>query len=85
METMYFCGDLVVHHKKGTVKYYDLAEKYIDAELLNLKPYTNDFEHQKWRVLRRIAWLAVWNKPSDAWLNIDGLKAPSEMRFLSNC
>ena len=77
LETMYFCGDLVVHHKKGTVKYYDLAEKYIDAELLNLKPYTNDFEHQKWRVLRRIGSVGLlWNKPSDAWLNIDGLKAP---------
>ena len=27
LETMYFRGDLVVHHKKGTIKYYDLTEK----------------------------------------------------------
>lgn len=76
LETMYFRGDLVIHHKKGTVKYYDLAEKYIDAELLNLKPHTDDFEHKKWRVLRRIGAVGLmWNKPSDAWLNIDGLNA----------
>lgn len=76
LETMYFRGDLVVHHKKGTVKYYDLAEKYIDAELLNQKPHTDEFEHKKWRVMRRIGAVGLlWNKPSDAWLNIDGLKA----------
>ena len=36
---------------QGTVKYYDLAEKYIDAKLLNSKPIADDFEHQKWHVL----------------------------------
>lgn len=76
LETMYFRGDLIVHHKKGTVKYYDLAEKYIDAELLNSRPHSDDFEHLKWRVMRRIGAVGLmWNKPSDAWLNIDGLKA----------
>jgi len=76
LETLYFCGDLVVHHKKGTVKYYDLAEKYIPAELLNSKPHTDEFEHQKWRVMRRIGAVGLlWNKPSDAWLNINGLNA----------
>jgi len=76
LETLYFCGDLVVHHKKGTVKYYDLAEKYIPAELLNSKPHTDEFEHQRWRVMRRIGAVGLlWNKPSDAWLNINGLNA----------
>lgn len=76
LETMYFRGDLIVHHKKGTVKYYDLAEKYIDAELLISKPLTDEFEYQKWRVMRRIGAVGLmWNKPSDAWLNIDGLNA----------
>lgn len=76
LETMYFRGDLVVHHKKRTIKYYDLAEKHIDAKLLNLKPHTDEFEHQKWRVLRRIGAAGLlWNKASDAWLNIDGLRS----------
>ena len=78
LETMYFRGDLVVHHKKGAVKYYDLAEACIPIELLNVaEPYPDELEHQKWRVLRRIGGAGLlWNKPSDAWLNIWGLKSP---------
>lgn len=77
LETMYFRGDLVVHHKKGTNKYYDLAENYIAAELLNApEPYPDELDHQKWRVLRRIGGVGLlWNKSSDAWLNIWGLKS----------
>ena len=77
LETMYFRGDLVVHHKKGTIKYYDLAENCIAAELLNApEPYPDELDHQKWRVLRRIGAVGLlWNKSSDAWLNIWGLKS----------
>lgn len=77
LETMYFRGDLMVHHKKGTVKYYDLAENCIATHLLNAEePYPDELEHQKWRVLRRIGGVGMlWNKPSDAWLNIWGLKS----------
>lgn len=77
LETMYFRGDLVVHHKKGTIKYYDLAENCIDTNLLNAPyPHADEFEHQKWQVLRRIGAVGMlWNKPSDAWLNIWGLKS----------
>ncbi len=77
LETMYFRGDLVIHHKKGTIKYYDLAENFIAAELLNTpEPYPDELDHLKWRVLRRIGAVGLlWNKPSDAWLNIWGLKS----------
>ncbi len=77
LETMYFRGDLVIHHKKGLIKYYDLAENWIAVELLNApEPYPDELDHQKWRVLRRIGAVGLlWNKPSDAWLNIRGLKS----------
>jgi len=77
LETMYFRGELVVHHKKGTTKYYDITENCIAAELLNApEPYPDELEHQKWRVLRRIGAVGLmWNKPSDAWLNIWELKS----------
>ena len=80
LEQMYSTGELVIHHKKGTRKYYDLAEKHIDAEILKTpEPLPDEFEHQKWRVLRRIGAVGLlWNRPSDAWLNIWGLK--SEIR-----
>lgn len=77
LEQLYSTGELIIHHKKGTRKYYDLADKYLPAELLNASDLLPDeFEHQKWRVLRRIGAVGLlWNRPSDAWLNIWGLKS----------
>ena len=78
LEQLYSTGELVIHHKQGARKYYDLAEKYIAADILNTEdPLPEDFEHNKWRVLRRIGAVGLlWNRPSDAWLNIWGLKTP---------
>ncbi|MNT32575.1 hypothetical protein D3C72_1684670 [compost metagenome] len=40
------------------------------------EPLESDLEHHKWRVLRRIGAVGLlWNRASDAWLNIWGLKA----------
>lgn len=77
LEQMYSTGELIIHHKKGTRKYYDIAEKHIPAHLLNApEPLPGELEHQKWRVLRRIGAVGLlWNRASDAWLNIWGLKA----------
>lgn len=77
LETLYFRGDLVVHHKKGTNKYYDLSDKHIPKDLLEAEdPLLTETEHLKWRVLRRISAVGLlWNKPSDAWLFIWNLKA----------
>ncbi|MEI0736775.1 crosslink repair DNA glycosylase YcaQ family protein [Paenibacillus sp. JTLBN-2024] len=77
LEQMYSTGELIIHHKKGTRKYYDLAKKYIQPNLLNAsEPLEDELEHHKWRVLRRIGAVGLlWNRASDAWLNIWGLKA----------
>ncbi len=77
LETLYFRGDLIVHHKKGTNKYYALAGDYIPSEILEAEePLPEEIEHLKWRVLRRISAVGLlWNKPSDAWLYIRNLKA----------
>jgi len=76
LEQLYSTGELIIHHKKGTRKYYDLSEKHISAELLKMPdPLSDETAHQKWRVLRRIGAVGLlWNRPSDAWLNIGGLK-----------
>ncbi|WP_145018761.1 winged helix-turn-helix domain-containing protein [Paenibacillus sp. Y412MC10] len=77
LEQMYSTGELIIHHKKGTRKYYDIAEKYIPPNLLNApEPLMAELDHHKWRVLRRIGAVGLlWNRASDAWLNIWGLKA----------
>ena len=75
LEQLYTTGELIIHRRKGSRKYYDLAEKYIAAEILAAsEPLPDDFEHYKWRVLRRIGAVGLlWNRPSDAWLGIQGL------------
>jgi len=75
LEQMYSSGDLIVHHKKGARRYYDFAERHIPADILNAPdPLPNDFDHFKWRIQRRIGAVGLlWNKNSDAWLNIWGL------------
>ena len=77
LETLYFRGELIIHHKKGTNKYYALAKDYLPEEVLSAPdPLTEELDHLKWRVLRRISAVGLlWNKPSDAWLNIWNLKS----------
>ena len=77
LETLYFRGDLIIHHKKGTNKYYALAEDYLTKEVLSAPdPFPEETDHLKWRVLRRISAVGLmWNKPSDAWLAIWNLKS----------
>jgi len=77
LEQLYSTGKLIIHHKKGTRKYYDLAENHIPYEILSAPdPLPNEIEHQKWRVLRRIGAVGLlWNRPSDAWLYIQNLNS----------
>ena len=72
LEQLYTTGELVIHHKEGTRKYYDLSERHIPKEILYADdPLPDDFEHAKWRILRRIgATGLLWNKNSSAFLGI---------------
>ena len=82
LEQLYSDGELVIHHKQGARKFYDLARNHIPAELLDAPdPLPDDFAHLKWRLLRRISAVGLLsNRPSDAWLNIWGLKSPERNR-----
>ena len=72
LEQMYSSGDLIIHHKKGIRRYYDIAERYIPRDLLDeADPLPDDFMHQKWCILRRIGAVGlIWDSPSSAWINI---------------
>lgn len=82
LEQLYSTGELVLHHKQRARKYYALARDYMPEQLLNAPdPLPDDFEHIKWRVLRRISAVGLlWNRLSDAWLNIWGMKSPERKR-----
>ena len=73
LEQLYTDGVLIIHHKKGSRKYYDLAEKYIPESILNAEnPCKSDGEFMEWRVLRRIGAVGLlWDKNSTAFLGID--------------
>ncbi|WP_256760440.1 winged helix-turn-helix domain-containing protein [Cohnella sp. WQ 127256] len=77
LEGMYHSGRLGVHHKAHTRKYYDLTERLIPEEILSEQdPFATEEHYYAWFVLRRIGSVGLlWNRPSDAWLGIRGLKS----------
>ena len=73
LEQLYTDGVLIIHHKKGSRKYYDLAGKYLPGSILDAEnPCKNEEEFTAWRVLRRIGAVGLlWDKNSSAFLGID--------------
>jgi len=72
LESMYFRGELIIHHKMGTNKSYAFAKDYIPVEILNAgPPWGTEEERLAWHVRRRIGAVGLlWNRPSDAWLGL---------------
>ena len=72
LEQLYTDGVLLVHHKSGSRKFYDLTEKYFPDSLLNApNPCRDEASLLDWRVGRRIGAVGLlWNRRSDAWLGI---------------
>lgn len=85
LEQLYTDGELIIHHKNGSRKYYDLAEKHISAAVLKANnPCPNEIDFITWRVLRRIGAVGLlWDKSSTAFLGID-LKADLRKKVLSD-
>lgn len=79
LEYLYFHGDLVVAHKQGTKKYYDLIERHMDQETLQAEdPFSNHGDYLKWNVYRRIGSVGLLpSRASDAYLGISECKAAS--------
>lgn len=79
LELMFFSGELMVYDKLGSRKSYDYTSNYIDDSILSSKdPNESADEYFKWGVLRRInATGILWNKASEAFLGIKGLKSAS--------
>lgn len=74
LETLYFRGELCVHHKKGTVKHYAPAERLLPPEILSADdPTADDLDaFRNWQTLRRIGAVGLLqNRGSDAFLCMD--------------
>lgn len=74
LEQLYTAGELAIHHKTGTRKSYDLAERCIPAEYLSAQdPLPDAQEHLKWRVYKRVGAVGLlWNRNSPAFLGLSG-------------
>lgn len=84
LEQLYTDGELVIHHKNGSRKYYDLAKNHIPQSILNKKnPCKNEDEFMTWRVLRRIGAVGLlWDKNSTAFLGLY-INADTRKRILA--
>jgi len=85
LETLYSMGELVVHHRVGTRRAFELAERALPAELYTAPdPHGNKEAYHDWHVLRRVGGLGLANPGSgEQWLGILGMKSPSRQAALS--
>jgi len=84
LESMYFWGELIIHHKIGTRKVYDFTEKHLSPELLSLPdPNVTMEQYFEWKVKRRIGAVGLlWGRYSEAWLGIDWMKSKERTEAL---
>jgi uncharacterized protein YcaQ len=85
LESMYFGGELIIHHKVGTKRFFDFAGNHLSADLLAApEPNVTMDEYYQWSVKRRIGSVGLlWGRPSDAWLGIKGLKSKERTEALA--
>jgi uncharacterized protein YcaQ len=85
LESMYFWGELVIHHKVNTRKVYDLAWRCIPPDLLSAPdPNQTEEQYHDWVVLRRIGGVGMlWNRSGDAWLGTRGITSKDRSAALA--
>ncbi len=85
LESMYWGGELVVHHKVNTRKVYDLTSRHLPEDLLSASdPNETEEQFHDWYVHRRIGGVGLlWDKSGDAWLGMPGIKSKERKAALS--
>jgi len=85
LETLYGSGRLVVHHRTGTRRSFELAERALPADLLSAPdPNPTDEAYQDWHVLRRVGGLGLANpRASEYWSGILGVKGAARRAVLA--
>lgn len=70
LEAMCVSGELVIHHREGVRKVYDLAERCMPRDVFEAPdPNATDDEYAEFRVVRRIGGIGLlWDKAGDGWL-----------------
>ena len=85
MEVLYAMGQLGIHHRVNTRRYFDLVERLLPSGVLDdPDPNASQEAYQDWHVLRRIGGLGLAN-PSAAeyWLGIQDVKSAGRRATLN--
>ena len=85
LEQLYTDGTLVIHHKNGSRKFYDLAERHLDPSLPEADcPCADEEALLRWRVLRRVGAVGLlWDKNTPALLGLGINSAQRKNLFFS--
>jgi uncharacterized protein len=84
LESMYFWGELIIHHRINTRRVYDFSKRHIPQDLLLASdPNRTEEQYRDWYVLRRITSVGlIWNRAGDAWLGMSGIKSQERLESL---
>lgn len=85
LETLHAMGQVVTHHRVGTRRVFDLAERVLPAPLLSAPdPNVTREDYEDWHVLRRVGGLGL-SSPAAAeyWLGILDVKSEARKAALT--
>jgi uncharacterized protein YcaQ len=78
LERLLDLGLLIIHHRTGSRRYYDLAERVLPPPVyFAAEPFTDFESYQDWHVLRRIGGIGITTSAAgECWGGIAGTKSP---------
>jgi len=84
LENLYSMGEVGIHHRVGTRRYFDLIERLLPPAVLERgDPHETLEDYQNWHVLRRVASVGLAHASgTEAWQGIFGVKGPERRTIL---
>ena len=85
LEIIFGMGEVGVHHRIGTRRYFDLIERLLPADLCSAPdPHPDEAAYQDWHVLRRVGGQGIANPAtSHCWAGIVGVQTETRRAVLS--
>jgi uncharacterized protein YcaQ len=88
LDLLLYGGELVVHHRTNTRRYFDLSRRVLPAKLFkNPKPFASEEEYKDWHVYRRLGSVGLAHMKNDnKWIGILGwqsIKIRASIRSLA--
>lgn len=83
LESLWMRGDLVLHHRNGARRYFDLIGRHVPREVLTAEdPNPLEEDYRAWQLLRRVGSVGLlWGGHSDALLGV-AMKAAERQEAL---